>query len=258
MRALFAFVLLCAGLARAGAAEVEKCPDMVASRPPFLKAALAPDHVRLTFVGHASFLIESPGGVTAVTDYNDYVRSPVVPVIATMNHAHSTHYSLHPDPGIKHLLRGWGEDGHAPRWNVTEGDMRVRNVPTNIRDWAGGTEYEGNSIFIFETAGLCIAHLGHLHHRLTADDLGDIGHVDVLLAPVDGTWTMGAPQMLETIVALHAPLTIPMHMFGPTTLARFLDLARPGFEIRRQGASSVELSREALPARPTVLVLDGH
>ena len=102
MRAfLVAFALLTAAFGRVGAAEVEKCPDMVASRPPFLKAALAPDNVRLTFIGHASFLIESPGGTTAITDYNDYVRSSVVPVIATMNKAHSTHYSVRPDLAIR-------------------------------------------------------------------------------------------------------------------------------------------------------------
>ncbi|MBV9201128.1 MAG: MBL fold metallo-hydrolase [Alphaproteobacteria bacterium] len=31
----------------------------------------------------------------------------------------------------------------------------------------GGTRYNGNSIFVFDTADLCIAHLSHLHHTLT-------------------------------------------------------------------------------------------
>ena len=64
--------------------------------------------------------------------------------------------------------------------------MRVRNVPTNIRDWNGGTERYGNSIFIFEIANLCIAHLGHLHHTLTQPHLDEIGRIDVVMAPVDG------------------------------------------------------------------------
>ena len=33
------------------------------------------------------------------TDYNDYVKPRVLPDIATMNHAHSTHYTDNPDPG---------------------------------------------------------------------------------------------------------------------------------------------------------------
>lgn len=242
----------------ARAAEVEKCPDMVAGGPTIMKAALAGDRVRLTFIGHASFLIETPGGTTAVTDYNDYVRSSVVPDIATMNKAHSTHNSVHPDPRIKHVLRGWGDDGKAASWDVTEGDLHVRNVPTNIRDWAGGTEYDGNSIFVFEAAGLCIAHLGHLHHRLTPEHLQQLRHVDVLLAPVDGSYTLGAAGMMETIATIRAPLTIPMHIFGPSTLERFLALAREKFEVRHEGARFVEVSRSSLPQKQTVLVLEGH
>lgn len=257
MRAILsAFALFACFLAPARAAEVEKCPDMVAAGPTIMRAALAADRVRLTFLGHASFLIESPGGVTAVTDYNDYMRMPVVPAIATMNHAHSTHYSALPDPAIKHVLRGWNPGGGAAHWDVTEGDMHVRNVPTNIRNWEGGTEYDGNSIFIFEAAGLCIAHLGHLHHRLTADHLAAIRHVDVLLAPVDGSYTLGLPGMMETIATLRAPLTIPMHFFGPSTLERFLALAREKFEVKSAGSRTIELSRDTLPSRQTIMLLN--
>ena len=56
----------------------------------------------------------------------------------------------------------------------------MRNVPTNIRTLDGGTERHGNSIFIFEVANLCIAHLGHLHHTLTQQQLNEIGRVDVV------------------------------------------------------------------------------
>src|SRR6185436_18739921 len=78
----------------------------IASRPgPQLASlsplALAKDEVGLTFIGHASFLIESPQGVTIVTDYNDYVRPQIVPTIVTMNVAHTTHYTNAPDPRIK-------------------------------------------------------------------------------------------------------------------------------------------------------------
>src|SRR5688572_30312064 len=98
-------------------------------------AALEASEARLTFVGHATWLIESPGGVSIATDYNDYIRPSVVPDIATMNRAHTTHFSLAPDPGIKHVLRGWSLEGAGPaRHDITLGDVRVRNVATNTRD----------------------------------------------------------------------------------------------------------------------------
>jgi L-ascorbate metabolism protein UlaG (beta-lactamase superfamily) len=67
--------------------------------------------------------------------------------------------------------------------------VRARNVLTNIRIFNGGTERNGNSIFIFGIANLCIAHLGHLHHTLTQQQLNEIGRVDVVLVPVDGDYT---------------------------------------------------------------------
>ena len=92
--------------------------------------------------------------------------------------------------------------------------MRVRNVPTNIRNWAGGTERYGNSIFIFEMANLCIAHLGHLHHTLTQQQLDEIGRPDVVMAPVDGNLTLDLDGMMEVLTALKPQIIIPMHFFN--------------------------------------------
>ena len=82
----------------------QSCPGLVATRPPFVEpatlrlAALERDQVRISYVGHATFLIESPQLVRIATDYNDYVRPPMLPDIVTMNHAHSSHFSLSPEP----------------------------------------------------------------------------------------------------------------------------------------------------------------
>jgi hypothetical protein len=159
----------------AGPGTPEGCPGLIAAAPPLvLQAALTQDEVALTFVGHATFLIETPQGIRIATDYNDYVRPAAPPQIATMNKAHSTHFSRAPDPGIPHVLRGWNPSGGPAHHDLTVGDVRVRNVPTNIRDYAGGTEFDGNSIFVFETTQLCIAHLGHLHHTLSSAIVGAV------------------------------------------------------------------------------------
>src|SRR5436305_8629193 len=207
----------------------DRSPGLVASDTPriipaALRTALAGDQVRITYAGHSTFLIESPRLVRIATDYNDYVRPPVMPDIVTMNHAHTTHFTDRPDPAIKHVLRGWGASPDVPaRHDITVKDVRVRNVPTNIRDWHGGTERHGNSIFIFEVANLCIAHLAHLHHTLTQQQLNEIGRVDVVFVPVDGSYTLDLEGMVEVLQALKAPLMIPMHFFSTFTLSRFLE-----------------------------------
>ena len=227
----------------------------------FELAALNPDQVRLTFLGHATFLIESPQLVRIATDYNDYIKTPLVPDIATMNHAHDTHYTDHPDPAIKYVLRGWGTSPEQPAiWDLKYRDVRVRNVPTNIRSFYGSTTTEryGNSIFIFEIANLCIAHIGHLHHTLTQQQLNEIGRVDVVMAPVDGSYTLDLDGMMEVLTALKAPLIIPMHYYGRYILDRFLDRARKLWDVEMAEVPSVVVSKGTLPTPSKVLVLPGR
>jgi len=244
---------------------MQNCPGLVADQrlpltPAALRlAALDADQVRITYVGHATFLIESPQLVRIATDYNDYVRPPVLPDIITMNHAHDTHYTDHPDPAIKYVLRGWGDTPDKPAlYDLQYRDVRVRNVPTNIRNFSGGTERYGNSIFIFEIANLCIVHLGHLHHTLTQRQLNEIGRPDVVLAPVDGGLTLDLDGMMEVLTALKPSLIIPMHFFNAFTLARFLDRARQQWPIQHAEVPSLVVSKATLPPQPKVLVLPGH
>jgi L-ascorbate metabolism protein UlaG (beta-lactamase superfamily) len=258
-------VLVSATLGQSPADAAERClavagqprPSLV--QPVSLKVAQAKNGaVRLTFVGHATFEIESPRGIRIATDYNDYVRPAEVPDIATMNRAHDTHYSNFPDPGIKHVLPGWAPGGGAAEHDITLDDVRVRNVPTNIRSWDGGTAQYGNSVFIFEVADLCIVHLGHLHHTLRNEQLAQIGQVDVLLVPVDGSYTLDLAGMMEVLRDIHAPLMIPMHYFSRFTLDRFLARAKDVFEIKELTTPTITLSRATLPQTQQVLVLPGR
>jgi L-ascorbate metabolism protein UlaG (beta-lactamase superfamily) len=261
--------LLAPGLTLLPAPLLAACLGAVASRPPtqimpaqvmpasYRPAAAEVNTARITFIGHATFLIESPQGVSAATDYNDYIRPPVRPDIVTMNYAHTTHFTDSPEPGIVHVLRGWTHQGKPARHNVQYRDMRVRNVPTNLRNYGSGTEYDGNSIFIFDVSQLCIAHLGHLHHKLTPGHLADLGKIDVLMVPVDGGFTLNIFDMQEVIAQIGAPLLIPMHYFSDSTLERFLVRLRDSHEIRLNEGPSLVVSRAALPKKQTVVVLPG-
>ena len=235
------------------------CSGVIAGKDPLLRLASAGGEgaVNVTFLGHASFLIESPAGVTIVTDYNDLIHAPVVPDIVTMNNTHTTHYTDFVEPGIKLVLRGWDPAGGVARHQVEYRDVRIHNVPTNVREF-GTTRYNGNSIFVFETADLCIAHLGHLHHTLTQSHLADLGAIDVVMVPVDGVWTLNQQDMVEVLRQIGAKLVIPMHFFGPVTLERFLARLGEEWSVRRAPRASVLLSRAELPQRPEILVLPGR
>jgi L-ascorbate metabolism protein UlaG (beta-lactamase superfamily) len=255
----FAILALFGGSANAQTTDHDPCTGLVSARPSLIKpAALGIGEVGLTFIGHATFVIESPGGVRVATDYNDYVRAPGKLDAVTMNHAHSTHFTDRPDPSIPLVLRGWNESGGPARHDVTVGDMHIRNVPTSIRDWGGGTERDGNSIFVFETGGLCVAHLGHLHHTLLPGHLKQLGRIDVVLVPVDGSYTLDMDGMMEVLAQLNARVMISMHYFGQATLSRFLERAQAHWPVERRSDPFLMVSRETLPETPTVIALPGR
>src|SRR5205814_10573215 len=72
---------------------------------------------------------------------------------------------------------------------------------------------DGNSIFIFEVAGLCIGHLGHLHHKLDDSHFAAIGRLDIVMVPIDGTYTMSLDGISEITRRLRASVVLPMHRF---------------------------------------------
>ncbi len=221
------------------------------------RAAASDDTMEITFLGHASFEIVSPAGVRAVTDYNGINIPTDPPDIATMNHAHSTHYTLNPDRRIAHVLHGWSDTDEMPVIDLTVRDLHVTNLPTNIRAWGGGTERYGNSVFVFESAGLCIAHLSHLHHLLEPADLNRLGHIDIAMVAVDGAWTMSQSDAAAVIEQLQPRIVLPMHYFSRDILDRFLDLERGKYAIDVRDSPVLEVSRETLPASPTVIALPG-
>ena len=252
-----------AGFMRASTAR--PAPGTVGSFPNYLQRAqglpTAPPPkgaVEITYLGHSSFLIRTPEGVSAITDYNGYIRSPLPPDIVTMNHAHDSHYTDLIEPGVKHVLRGWTTaEGGYPKYNLTLRDMRVRNVATNIRGIEGGTEIAGNSIFIFESNGLCVAHLGHLHHQLTEAHLARIGAIDILFVAIDDGSTMPQADYAEVIRALNPRIIIPMHFFDQRLLDQFLNLMQAqAYGARMHDARTIRFTKRALPRR-TVVVLQG-
>jgi hypothetical protein len=79
------------------------------------RSVVPPDTVRISFIDHAMFLIQTPGGLSVVTDYHGFVGpAEFVPDVVTMNHAHGTHWTAAPDSRIPHVLRGWNPDGDGP------------------------------------------------------------------------------------------------------------------------------------------------
>lgn len=113
--------------------------------------------------------------------------------------------------------------------------MLVRNVSTDIRSVYGGVEERGNSIFVFEVEGLCIGHLGHLHHVPSDEQFAALGRLDVVMAAVDGGTTMPLPEMIAVLKRLKSSVIIPMHWFSQFSLDRFWWISGIHFRLSATG-----------------------
>lgn len=265
MRLALIFALICLPLA--GAAQdrrpshcislVRDVPGLEVVVPASYGPQVAQYSVRLRYVDHAMFLLQTPGGLTVVTDYSGFL-GPVdfAPDVVTMNHAHGTHWTAAPDPRVPHVLTGWNPEGTGPMdHHLDLGELLIRNVPTDIRSGFGGSEPDGNSIFVFEVEGLCIGHLGHLHHEPTPEQYAALGRLDVVMAPVDGGMTVPVPTMIRILKRLRSSVVIPMHWFSYGALQVFLDGMKDDFRVRVSDSSELEVSLRSLPSEPTVVVL---
>lgn len=220
------------------------------------QASLKHDEVAISFADHSMYVIDTVGGLRVVTDYAGFIGlNEKTPDVVTMNNGHSSHYTDFPDKNITHVLRGWDPNGGVARHELDLGEMLIRNVTTDTRNAFTGQVPDGNSIFIFEVAGLCIGHLGHLHHEPTDEQYARIGRLDVVMAAVDGGMTVDHATMVRTLKRFRASVVLPMHWFGRYTLEAFVDEMRDDFDIQREEGHSIVMSQDRLPRRPTVIIM---
>jgi len=238
------------------------CIALAAGPETIMRAAwgdgVAEDRVMIRYLDHASFAIATGDGTVAVTDYTGFLGvADLVPDVVTMNNAHATHWTARPDGRIAHVLQGWPDAGRPAEHRLELGSVLVRNVTTDTRGPFGeGARADGNSIFIFEAAGLCIGHLGHLHQIPSDEQYAAIGRLDIVMVPVDGGYTMRVSDMVQVVRRLKSSVVIPMHWFSGASLTQFLIEMEGEFDVVETGLNEMEFSMHDLPARPTILVLE--
>jgi L-ascorbate metabolism protein UlaG (beta-lactamase superfamily) len=215
--------------------------------------------MKITWLGHSSFLIEAKDGTRIITDpfeagsYGGAIGYPPIrdrADIVTVSHDHADHNAAGCVPGRPEVLR-LAEDR-------TIKGITVRGVPS-YHDAARGRERGSNTIFVIEVDGMRVAHLGDLGHPLSSEDCGALGHVDVLLLPVGGTFTIGPPEAKSVADRLGAEIVIPMHYktdalgFPIEPVDAFLRLAGT---VERVKGQTLEINAADLGGRSRVVVLD--
>ena len=153
--------------------------------------------MKLTWLGHSCFLLEQ-GGCRIVTD--PYTGVEGYPPLSVSAHAVCcSHHHFDHDAVDRVDLLPPGPDPFA-----------VREVET-CHDERGGALRGPNTVRVFTAGGVSVAHLGDLGHQLTAAQLEAIGHVDAVLVPVGGVYTVDAVGAKAVCDAISARCIVPMH-----------------------------------------------
>ena len=206
-------------------------------------------------VGHAEFLIVTESGVRIVTDPYDascgYPLHKTAADIALVSHHHHDHDAVENLKGEPRVIDKAGQ--YTP-----EPDVKVTAVK-GFHDDEQGSKRGETLLFLIETEGLRIVHLGDLGCALDEKQVEQLKNPDVLMIPVGGFYTIDAAQAKETADQLNARLILPMHykteynqewpISGPEAFLELYDTK----EIS-QGAEAVRVTKEDMECHCKVML----
>jgi L-ascorbate metabolism protein UlaG (beta-lactamase superfamily) len=163
--------------------------------------------VSVTWLGHACFRIAPSSGPVVVTDpFNPGIGSyPVTRPkadVVTVSHEHGDHNAVEQVSGRFKVVRG-------SRTQTVAG-VEFRGI-ASYHDAVQGQQRGPNTIFVFNLGGITFCHLGDLGHVLTPQQVQAIGHVDVLMIPVGGYYTIDAKTADRVVQQLSPRVVLPMH-----------------------------------------------
>ena len=158
-------------------------------------------------IGHAEFLVETESGVRIVTDPYDagcgYPLRKVTADVALISHHHHDHDAVENLKGKPRIIDNAGVFTPEP-------DVKITAV-RGFHDDAEGAKRGETLLFLIETEGLRIVHLGDLGCMLTDEQAETLKKPDILMIPVGGFFTIDAQQARDTAVQLGARIILPMH-----------------------------------------------
>ncbi len=214
--------------------------------------------MKIKWLGHSAFTITASDGTTLLTDpYRAGAFDGAVaygPIggrfdVVTVSHKHADHDGVDGLAGTPTVVDSVGR---------TEAKgIEIEGI-ASFHDKAKGAQRGQNIIFCIKVDGLKVCHLGDLGHIPDEAALAKLSDVDVLLTPVGGTFTIDAGEAWQTVQKIKPKVVIPMHFKTPKVgfdLARVERFTAGKPDVVQAGSAEVELTRETLPIKPQIIVL---
>ncbi|UCE19759.1 MAG: MBL fold metallo-hydrolase [Gemmatimonadota bacterium] len=215
--------------------------------------------MKITWLGHAAFLILSENGQKILTDPYEagsyggalaYQPINEEADIVTVSHQHADHYHPKGLKGQPEIITGSGVR--------TVGGFSFKGIST-FHDPSEGTQRGDNTVFVFTVDDITLCHLGDLGHALSEDQTAEIGDVDVVLVPVGGLYTIDSNEATEIINTMAPKIVIPMHYKTSKCgfdIAGVDDFLRGKENVERITGSEISLTKADLPRETHIKVLE--
>ena len=215
----------------------------------------------ITYYGHACFTVAADDKTVALDPFDASVgyRVPELQAdVCLTSHNHGDHNNT------KAVNRGQVTVIAQPGVHEAAG---LKFTGVEAFHWSAPADERRGSIVMFrwEMGGIAFAHLGDLGRQLTDEQVKQLGHVDVLMVPVGGYYTIGPEDAVAVIRQIQPRIVIPMHYKTTATSARlpigpvsdFLKVVPPDWLKAEQQTRTLELTAENLkqegPLRVVVL-----
>lgn len=155
----------------------------------------------IVYLGHASFLLKAKDFDVVIDPYDHdsvpNLRFPkgIVADKVFCSHGHSDH-------NAQHLI--------AIKANPKDVKVVEATVP---HDNVGGAKRGMNKIRMFDLDGIKVVHMGDTGCVLSAKELEPFMNCDVLLAPINGFFTIGPNELKQMVEIIKPRIVVPMHYF---------------------------------------------
>lgn len=166
--------------------------------------------MKINYLGHASFLIES-GGKRLITDpcdercgYRPW-REPVD--VVTVSHDHYDHNAVEHLQGNPCLVK-------ERRDTVAAHGFTIQGF-RSYHDDQQGRQRGFNHIYKISAENLDLLHMGDQGILLDQELIQQIGKVDIVMVPVGGRYTVDAAGAARLLEQLQPRIAIPMHYKTP-------------------------------------------
>lgn len=196
-------------------------------------------------------MITTVDGKKVLTDPFDEgvgYKLPSEPVdVVTVSHQHFDHNAVEGVKGHPKIIEDLGVQ-------YVEG-LKFEGYPS-YHDRKQGKQRGPNTIFVIESNGIRICHLGDLGHVLDEVMVSALKDVHVLLIPVGGVYTISAQEACQIVKELATPIVVPMHYQTPELkldIGPLEDFTKEFTRVEKQ--KMLEVSLKSLPPETCIVEL---